>query len=89
MGVPGSTQRLGRRLGSGTWADEAHFRSAVAAAVAGLRGQGRPPTERNVADFLCHSPDQDHPRCSDRQLRRWCLEQFGYASWESFLATLG
>ena len=84
----GSGALRGRRPGTGTFASENEFRSAVAVAVAGLKKQGRQPTEQNVAQFFRQSPDPNHPSCHVRQLRRWCTGTFGYRSWEHLLADI-
>lgn len=71
--------RIGRPRGTGCFSSAQEFESVLHAAIAGLRKQGRKPTQEHVAAFFCgHS---GYPLCNTRQLRAWCAS-FG-VSWAS------
>ncbi len=75
----------GRPRGTGAFANREEFLGAVAMAVKHLKQRGRKPTQANVAEFFTASGDPRHPKCKDRQVRRW-RETYGYRLWRDLLA---
>jgi hypothetical protein len=81
--------KIGRPKGTGTFRDGQDFLETMRQVYAELKKQGRAFTEEAVSDFLRVRGVAGRGALlagvsdPERQLRRWCREVGGFASWEA------